>query len=62
MQTDRKNANKKKKELERLMKLIDKLESQAQKLEAEMAARAFMTVINPTWRLYSARRRKIVSS
>jgi ATP-binding cassette subfamily F protein uup len=41
MQTDRKNANKKKKELERLMKLIDKLESQAQKLEAEMAAEGF---------------------
>ena len=35
------NANKKKKELERLMKLIDKLESQAQKLEAEMAAEGF---------------------
>jgi len=41
MQTDRKNANKKKKELERLMKLIDKLESQAQKLETEMAAGGF---------------------
>jgi hypothetical protein len=41
MQTDRKNVNKKRKELERLMKLIDKLESQAQKLEAEMAAEGF---------------------
>ena len=41
MQTDRKNANKKKKELERLMKLIDRLESEAQKLEAEMAAGGF---------------------
>ena len=41
MQAERKNANKKKKELERLMRQIDKLESQAQKLEAEMAAEGF---------------------
>ena len=41
MQTERKNANKKKKELERLMRQINKLESQAQKLEAEMAAEGF---------------------
>ena len=35
------NANKKKKELERLMRQINKLESEAQKLEAEMAAEGF---------------------
>ena len=44
------------------MRQIDKLESQAQKLEAEMAAEGFYDGDSLTLRLYLKRWRKIVSS